>query len=153
MTLPSEEVGTGKATCGSPRRHNRLAKQAAAVIFAAFEEYEREFRSITCHDKVRFGRGDWHGLPHDALQRLDIYQQVIARGLTQIRQLLDVSEKDKKLWATMKSAYADLICRCQDIGLAETFFNSISRRIFTTIGVDPRIEFLFSDFDARAEDL
>ena len=68
-----------------------------------------------------------------------------------IRELLDFAEKDKKLWATMKSAYAELIWSCQDIELAETFFNSVSRRIFTTIGVDPRIEFLFSDFDPPAE--
>ena len=51
----------------------------------------------------------------------------------------------------MKQGYAELIARCQDIELAETFFNSVSRRIFTTIGVDPRIEFLFSDFDAPSE--
>ena len=29
-------------------------------------------------------------------------------------------KKDKKLWATMKQAYAELIHRCQDIELAET---------------------------------
>ncbi|MCA9957021.1 MAG: bifunctional isocitrate dehydrogenase kinase/phosphatase, partial [Anaerolineales bacterium] len=30
---------------------------------------------------------------------------------------------------------------------AETFFNSITRRIFTTVGVDPQIEFVDPDFD------
>jgi isocitrate dehydrogenase kinase/phosphatase len=52
----------------------------------------------------------------------------------------------------MKQGYAELIARCQDFELAETFFNSISRRVFTTIGVDPRIEFLFSDFDKPPEE-
>ena len=81
------------------------------------------------------------------MERLELYPRVIAHGVAQIRGLLASSEKDKKLWAAMKSAYTKLIDRCQDIELAETFFNSVSRRIFTTIGVNPRIEFLFSDFD------
>ncbi|MGB2611792.1 MAG: isocitrate dehydrogenase kinase/phosphatase AceK regulatory subunit, partial [Isosphaeraceae bacterium] len=134
-----------------PKAHNRLAKQGAAAIYAAFGDYEREFQAITRRAKVRFEQRDWHSLQQDALERLDLYPRVIARGVAEIRQLLEFSSKDKKLWATMKSAYADLIGRCQEIELAETFFNSFSRRIFTTIGVDPRIEFLFSDFDTPAE--
>ena len=134
-----------------PKAHNRLARQGAAAIYAAFQVYEREFQAITRRAKVRFEQRDWHGLQQDALERLELYPRIIARGVAEIRELLDFSEKDKKLWATMKSAYAELIWRCRDIELAETFFNSVSRRIFTTIGVDPRIEFLFSDFDAPAE--
>jgi isocitrate dehydrogenase kinase/phosphatase len=134
-----------------PKAHNRLARQGAAAILAAFGDYEREFQAITCRAKVRFEQRDWHGLQHDALERLELYSRVIAGGVAEIRELLDFAVKDKKLWATMKSAYAELIWCCADIELAETFFNSVSRRIFTTIGVDPRIEFLFSDFDTTAQ--
>jgi isocitrate dehydrogenase kinase/phosphatase len=132
-----------------PKAHLRLARQAAAAIFAAFENYEREFQSITRRAKVRFEERDWHGAQKDALERLELYPLVIAHCVAQIRELLASSEKDKKLWATMKLAYTKRIHGCQDIELAETFFNSVSRRIFTTIGVNPRIEFLFSDFDPR----
>ncbi len=134
-----------------PKAHNRLARQGAATIYAAFGDYEREFQAITRRAKLRFEQRDWHGLQHDALERLELYPRVITRGVAEIRKLLDSSKKDKKLWATMKSAYSELIWCCEDIELAETFFNSFSRRIFTTIGVDPRIEFLFSDFDTKAE--
>ncbi|KAF0193694.1 MAG: isocitrate dehydrogenase kinase/phosphatase, partial [bacterium] len=34
-----------------------------------------------------------------------------------------------------------------DLEIAETFFNSITRKIFTTTGVDPDIEYVASDFD------
>src|SRR5208282_5856937 len=149
--LPSEDRIPGTWHVWIPKAHNRLARQVAAAIYAAFGDYEREFQAITRRAKVRFEQRDWHGLQHDALERLDLYPRVIARGVATIRKLLDFSEKDKKLWATMKPAYAELIGSCQDIELAETFFNSVSRRIFTTIGVDPRIEFLFSDFDSPAE--
>jgi len=134
-----------------PTAHHRLARQGAAAIFAAFRDYESEFQSITRRAKVRFEQRDWHGMQHDAVERLELYSRAIAGIERRIRKLLDVWEKDKKLWATMKPAYSDLIQHCEDIELAETFFNSLSRRIFTTIGVDPRIEFLFSDFDAPTE--
>jgi isocitrate dehydrogenase kinase/phosphatase len=131
-----------------PTAHNRLAKRGATSIFRAFDAYSREFQAITHQAKARFETRDWHGLQHDAWKRLDLYPSVVADTVTEIRALLDVSERDKKLWATMKSAYIDLICNREDIELAETFFNSVSRRVFTTIGVDPRIEFLFSELDS-----
>ena len=134
-----------------PTAHNRLARRAAAAIFAAFEDYERDFQSITRRAKLRFENRDWHGMQNDAVERLELYAQVIARIVAEIRSELDASEKDKKLWATMKSAYSEQIEHCQDLELAETFFNSVTRRIFTTIGVDPRIEFLSSDFDRPGE--
>jgi isocitrate dehydrogenase kinase/phosphatase len=134
-----------------PTAHQRLARRGASAIVEAFEEYEREFQAITRRAKLRFEARDWHGMQLDAVERLDLYPQVIAGIADEIRALLDLSAKDKKLWAAMKSEYADLIAHCQEIELAETFFNSASRRIFTTIGVDPRIEFLFSDFDRPPE--
>jgi isocitrate dehydrogenase kinase/phosphatase len=134
-----------------PTAHNRLARRGATSIFTAFDAYKREFQAITRQAKVRFETRDWHGLQNDASQRLDLYPRTIARSVTEIRALLDYSDRDKKLWAVMKSAYVDLIRDREDIELAETFFNSVSRRIFTTIGVDRRIEFLFAELDASPE--
>lgn len=132
-----------------PRAHDRLARQGAAAIHEAFQEYDCGFLAITRRARVRFENRDWRGMQQDALERLELYGRVISRVVATIRGLLDAFEKDKKLWAAMKSAYIDRIARREDIELAETFFNSVSRRIFTTIGVDPRIEFLSSDFDTR----
>jgi isocitrate dehydrogenase kinase/phosphatase len=134
-----------------PTAHHRLARRGASAIFETFEDFERAFQAITRRAKLRFETRDWHRMQHDAVGRLDLYPQVIAGIAAEIRALLDISARDKKLWAAMKSEYADLMAHCQEIELAETFFNSVSRRIFTTIGVDPRIEFLFSDFDRPTE--
>ncbi|MGC8641587.1 MAG: bifunctional isocitrate dehydrogenase kinase/phosphatase [Isosphaeraceae bacterium] len=131
-----------------PAAHHRLVHKAGAAIFAAFQDYDRQFQAITRRAKPRFEKRDWHGLQHDALERLELYPRIITETVRRIRELLDVAERDKKLWAIMKEDYSDQIRHCAEIELAETFFNSVSRRIFTTIGVDPRIEFLFSDFDA-----
>jgi len=131
-----------------PSEHHRLAQQGAVTIRAAFRDYQEQFQAITLRAKTRFEQLDWHGMNRDALERLDLYGRVITEIAAKIRELLDGSVKDQKLWAVMKGHYSRLIARRTDIELAETFFNSVSRRIFTRVGVDSKIEFLFSDFDA-----
>jgi isocitrate dehydrogenase kinase/phosphatase len=130
-----------------PSADHRLAKRGAATIFAAFGDYKQQFQAITRRARSRFVRGDWHAMQHDAAERLELYARVIAGLVTEIRALLDASIMDKKVWAVMKVTYTELIAGRADIELAETFFNSATRRIFTTVGVDPKIEFLVSDFD------
>lgn len=51
------------------------------------------------------------------------------------------------VWAGMKAVYSGLIQDRDDWELAETFFNSVTRKIFSTVGVDPRLEFVDTDFD------
>jgi isocitrate dehydrogenase kinase/phosphatase len=48
----------------------------------------------------------------------------------------------------MKRYYSDLVVGRPDKELAETFFNSVTRRIFSTVGVDPAIEYVSFDFNA-----
>jgi isocitrate dehydrogenase kinase/phosphatase len=43
-------------------------------------------------------------------------------------------------WRTARTAYKRRITQRTDLELAETFFNSVTRRIFTTIGVDNDVE-------------
>jgi isocitrate dehydrogenase kinase/phosphatase len=131
-----------------PAHHHRLAQRGAVAIRAAFAKYQEQFQAITRRAKSRFEQLDWHGMNQDALERLDLYGCVISEIAAKISELLDGSVKDHKLWAVMKALYSRLIAQRTDIELAETFFNSVSRRIFTRVGVDPKIEFLFSDFDA-----
>jgi hypothetical protein len=42
----------------------------------------------------------------------------------------------------MKTAYAELAAARADHELARTFFNSATRRVFATVGIDPEIEFV-----------
>jgi isocitrate dehydrogenase kinase/phosphatase len=130
-----------------PSHHHRLAERGAAAIAAAFADYQRRFHSVTRRAKARFELRDWHGTHGDSVERLNLYSLVTAGVVAEIRGLLAESVKDGKLWAVMKQVYSGLVARRPDIELAETFFNSVTRRIFATVGVDPRFEFLFSDVD------
>src|SRR6516165_7063358 len=114
-----------------PSQHHRLAELGAAAIAWAFGDYQRQFQAITRRARARFERRDWHGTHRDSVERLDLYGRAIAGIVAEVRGLLAESVKDGKLWAVMKQAYSLLIARRPDIELAETFFNSVTRRIFT----------------------
>ncbi|HKZ85672.1 MAG TPA: bifunctional isocitrate dehydrogenase kinase/phosphatase [Anaerolineae bacterium] len=137
----------------SGRDDTVLAWYAADAISRAFEAYRQQFAEITRRAKSRFENQDWHGMQRDAVERLDVYARVIALLVVDIRSLLGERVHDRALWAQMKAATSAWIARRADFELAETFFNSVTRRIFATIGVDPKIEYVDSDFDAPPQTL
>ena len=51
------------------------------------------------------------------------------------------------LWRDIRSRYGERIERQLDAELYKTFFNTISRRLFKTRGVDPAIEFIALDIE------
>ncbi len=126
-----------------------LASQAAEQIYRAYQDYQSEFQAITQRAKGRFSACDWPGGYADAVERLELYKKIVNQTVTGIQQLLDGRVKEPTLWTDMKAVYALQMTCCGDFELAETFFNSITRRIFSTVGVNPKVEFIDSDFDSR----
>jgi isocitrate dehydrogenase kinase/phosphatase len=125
------------------------AASAAHLILQAYQDYQNSFRQITQRAKSRFENCDWRGVHTDAVERLELYKKVIDRTVVQLKSDLNEQASNRNLWAQMKGEYSSLIARCVDYELAETFFNSITRRIFHTVGVDSKIEFVDSDFEPR----
>lgn len=126
---------------------SRLTGAVLPAIVAAFDAYQAGFMAITRRAKGRFERCDWPGAVADAAERLDLYGHVIDNLENEVRSTLGERVSDRHLWAAMKTAYSGLISGRADGELAETFFNSITRRIVVTVGVDPNIE--FADADVR----
>nr|WP_290666955.1 bifunctional isocitrate dehydrogenase kinase/phosphatase [Ardenticatena sp.] len=127
---------------------SRLANIGAHAIFDGFLTYRRRFEAITARARKRFEKRDWHGARQDATERLDLYREVVNGLVYDIRETLAERLHNKLVWASMKAVYSGLIDERDDWELAETFFNSITRRIFATVGVDPQIEFVHTDFAA-----
>lgn len=133
----------------SPERANHApVRRGADAIRRAFEVYRAEFKAITQRARARFEGQDWLGLQQDAWERLDLYPRVITAVVAGVGGILGPDAQDRTLWTEMKAAYTGSIASYPDFELAETFFNSVTRRIFATVGVDPKIEYADSDFDA-----
>jgi isocitrate dehydrogenase kinase/phosphatase len=120
--------------------------RAAEAIAAGYDTYQRDFQAITRRAPARFESRDWQGVQRDAAERIDLYRRVVDAVVTQVQALLGAQVRDKAVWAQMKAHASRLAAARADAELAETFFNSITRRIFATVGVDPRIEFVDTDF-------
>ena len=130
-----------------PPINNRLSSQGATAIYRAFGSYRARFKDITRRAPKRFKHSDWHGVRADAIRRLDLYKDAVDHIELDIRRLLADQVQEKSVWALIKSAYSGMLIQNDDWELAETFFNSITRRIFATVGVDAEIEFVNTDFD------
>lgn len=120
----------------------------AKAIVEAFAEYRREFLDVTRRARESFERRDWARLQADSRRRLGMNREAVDRAEVQTRVLLGDRVRDRLVWVSAKAVYSALIAQRQDWDLAETFFNGVTRRIFDTVGVDPLVEFVASDFDA-----
>lgn len=125
--------------------NSRLANMGAKAIRETYESYRAQFDAVTARAKLRFKTLDWQGMRADAAARLDIYIREVDIIETAIRHLLGDRVEDKQVWANLRSAFAGLVNQRNDRELAETFFNSVTRRIFATVGVDSQIEFVDTD--------
>ena len=103
---------------------------------------------ITGRAADRFLRRDWPGAYADAAERLGLYGRVLDELVAAIQRLMGDRLEEKPLWAASKAVYSSLIMHCNDAEIAESFFNSLTRRVFATVGVNQQVEFVDSDFDA-----
>jgi len=126
-----------------------LARTGAQTIQEAYEAYRREFQRITAQARLRFEERDWKGGQRDAAERLALYRRFVENVVAELERILGEQLKDAPTWRRMKADFSESIEGFPDVELAETFFNSVTRRVFATVGVDPDIEFV--DLDMRRD--
>jgi isocitrate dehydrogenase kinase/phosphatase len=127
---------------------SRLAALCANAAYRAMLGYQAEFHIITRRAADRFLRCDWLGAHADATERLGLYGRVLDQLVAAIRRLMGDRLEEKPLWVGSKAVYSSLITHCNEWEIAESFFNSLTRRVFATVGVNQQVEFVDSDFDA-----
>ncbi len=125
-----------------------IATRGATLIATGFTEYRLRFAAITRRAPARFTSRDWAGGRDDAVERLELYKKVVNPTLVRLETLVGKEILDKALWTEMKEAFVVRIQGWPDMELAETFFNSLSRKVFATVGVDPGVEFVASEMES-----
>ena len=126
---------------------SQLAATCARAVRDAFAGYERRFHEITSRARERFLGRDWPGSFGDAADRLRLYTEVLDDLTARTKETLGTRLCDRPLWAAIKAVYSSLIVNSAGWEVAESFFNSLTRRVFATEGVDQTIEFIDTDFD------
>jgi isocitrate dehydrogenase kinase/phosphatase len=133
------------------RTDSRLAALCAEAARDAFVEYERHFDEITRRARDRFLNREWRGSLDDARERLLLYSLILSSLTNRVSELMAERLNDRSVWIATKAAYSALIAKSSRWEIAESFFNSLTRRLFATEGVNQAIEFVDTDFDTPVE--
>ena len=122
--------------------NKRLIPECAKDIYQGFLRYNTNFARISTLARQRFEQRDWKGHQRDIVERVDLYEKSVRRIVTLLTRKLGPRLKDPALWNDLRWYYSLRIANLYDSGFMKTYFNSITRRIFDTVGVDPRLEFV-----------
>ncbi|NKI36132.1 bifunctional isocitrate dehydrogenase kinase/phosphatase [Wenzhouxiangella sp. XN79A] len=135
-----------------PSRDPRSSRieAAAALLVDAFDDYNARFSDITRRAERHFRRRDWARQGRDARARIRLYDDCIAETIGRLEGALAERLLSRSLWLDIHARYAELIDDRLDAELYKTFFNTTSRRLFKTRGVDAGVEFVALDIEPTA---
>ena len=148
MSSVIESPGLPAPPGGSPR--DLLVEQCASALVRAFADYNAEYRAITRRAPQRFEARDWRGSQRDAVERIELYEKCVNRAVAQMRTRLGEDVNERAVWSSIKRRFTVLIEALPDREFDKTFFNSVTRKTFGTVGVDAAVEFVALDFDPIA---
>jgi len=126
------------------------AGQCAQQVVEGFLAYNASFRDLTRRARARFEARDWHGSQQDAVERIELYDQHVRRTIVEVQRTIGAPSHQESFWHEVKRHFANLIDGLPDSEFCKTYFSSVTRRIFKTVGVAPAIEFVATDLDPLA---
>ncbi len=129
------------AVSSTAMRDSVTAKDHAGMLAEHFRLYNEEFGRITRRAALNFLAEDWHTAQLDAVARIELYELRVARAVAAIASQLQSKRTDVALWIDIKRAYEIIVARRPDSDFYRTFFNSVTRDLFGTVGVNPEVEF------------
>ena len=117
------------------------AKSYASLIADNFRLYNEEFGRLTRRAASHFIHETWHAAHLDAVERIELYERCVARCVALLGEQLQGASRHLGGWIEIKHAYEVLIARRPDGDFYNTFFNSVTRDLFGTVGVNRQVEF------------
>lgn len=120
---------------------HELPRRTAAGIFGAFEDYNHAFRAITRRAERRFVEREWQLGQRDAVERIELYDRRVEKCLADLVGHLGRHIAKESTWREIKAEFASLIATCPDRKFDATFFNSLTRKVFKTVGTNRDVEF------------
>lgn len=117
--------------------------QIADILDVGFSNYRRRRTSITRRALARFEAKHWDAMRRDALERRDAYGTAIDEVIADLG-AASFSTSDRDAWSSGMAIFRGRYLHDLFRPIAETFFNSVARKLFTTEGTDTLLEFLDS---------
>lgn len=105
------------------------ATTIARTILDGFDRHYRLFRATSARAKERWERADWSAIRAASRERIDMYDQRVRECVEGIHLSLEGATIEEALWPAIKRAYIGMLHEHLQPECAETFFNSVARRV------------------------
>jgi isocitrate dehydrogenase kinase/phosphatase len=128
-----------------------LIANCSQIIYDGFVRYNIAFHKMTRRAQTRFEQRDWKGHQEDIAERVYLYEKSVRRVVLLLRRIMDARVNDHALWNEIRTYFGNRLVKVPDAGFIKTFFNSVTRRIFDTVGIDPQLEFVSSSLEEDIE--
>ena len=122
---------------------NHVADLAARLSLEGFDSFNAVFRTLTRRAKQRFEGKDWKGGLRDVTERQDAYECALDQIAGRLEAILGDQARSQPIWMAAKQYFASLVAGRYDIERAETFFNSVTRKMLHTVGINREVEFFY----------
>ena len=126
------------------------AGELAAILHDRFVSFHSQFIELTKRAELRFLQRDWQGHQHDSSLRLRVHTDEVNETVAECESRLpaagntdEAGQQARATWISAQRRYVALVSQRPDMELAETFYNSVTRRLFNIVGLDRDLEFLW----------
>ncbi len=127
--------------------------RAAQLIHDGFVAYNTDFQRITDRAQRRFEQRDWDGHLRDIGERIELYEHWVQHTLDGLRDTLDDDVARRAVWQRLRDYFSERVDGVPDAGFLKTFFNSVTRRLLGTVGVDASVEFVHPPAEESVQSL
>ncbi len=119
-----------------------MGRPVGEQIFNGFNEYLQQFYTLTRSVKNHFEQGNWNEIQQISRQRLAVYKDKVAQTSEEIKESMGDHTFDRKNWKYLKATYKDLVSNHPAYEIAESFFNSVCRKIHPNLAVANEMMFV-----------
>lgn len=119
-------------------QHSQLARQ----IFDGFDQYISRFGAHSKLAPSYFKSRNWTQTQQNHKDRLRVYKDILKPLCSEINEALSEQKSNREIWMAIRTSYSALIKERQDVELAETFFNSVIRKVFPGLSMDEELMYV-----------
>lgn len=119
-----------------------MAINAALHILESFDRFHKKFFEATGTAGDRFTYRRWSEIKPAGEYRLDLYKDHVAACVKELKESLSVTVRQIGFWVSTKETFSEMIEDRHDAPIAESYFNSVLRKIYITEGINEDIEFI-----------
>ena len=106
-----------------------VPRRIATVLIEGFDKHYRIFRAASARAREQFDAGAWAELQRAVQERIRFYDERVLECVDRLRSAFDVETLADETWHDAKLFYIGLLVEHSQPELAETFFNSVIKRI------------------------